>query len=44
MNQQPMTLQLRYLQTMVEISSERNTTTIIPFPMEIVTAFLQKLK
>jgi regulator of protease activity HflC (stomatin/prohibitin superfamily) len=42
MHQHPMTLQLRYLQTMVEISNERNTTTIIPFPMDILKPFLDR--
>ncbi|MGE4233774.1 MAG: slipin family protein [Bacteriovoracia bacterium] len=42
MEKNPITLQLRYLQTMVEISTERNTTTFFPFPMEM-TSFLQKL-
>jgi regulator of protease activity HflC (stomatin/prohibitin superfamily) len=42
MHEHPMTLQLRYLQTMVEISNERNTTTIIPFPMDILKPFLDR--
>jgi regulator of protease activity HflC (stomatin/prohibitin superfamily) len=36
----PMALQLRYLQTMREISAEQNTTTIFPFPMELFKPFL----
>ena len=32
---QPIALQLRYLQTMKEISSEHNTTTFFPIPMEL---------
>ncbi|MEW6057865.1 MAG: slipin family protein [Bdellovibrionota bacterium] len=36
MNQNPITIQLRYLQTMVEISSERNTTTFMPIPLELM--------
>jgi regulator of protease activity HflC (stomatin/prohibitin superfamily) len=32
----PMSLQLRYLQTLVEIGSENNTTTIFPIPMDIL--------
>ncbi len=32
----PMALQLRYLQTMREMSAENNTTTIFPFPIDIV--------
>jgi regulator of protease activity HflC (stomatin/prohibitin superfamily) len=39
----PMALQLRYLQTMREISSERNTTTIFPFPLELFKPFLSRL-
>jgi regulator of protease activity HflC (stomatin/prohibitin superfamily) len=36
----PMSLQLRYLQTMIEISSER-TSTIIPLPIELFRPFMQ---
>jgi regulator of protease activity HflC (stomatin/prohibitin superfamily) len=39
----PMALQLRYLQTMQEISSERNTTTIFPFPLELFKPFLRRV-
>ncbi len=42
MQQEPMSLQLRYLQTIREMSTERATTTIVPFPMEMLTAFLPK--
>ena len=37
----PVALQLRYLQTMREMSAEQNTTTIFPFPMDLVTPFLK---
>ncbi|MCB0832869.1 MAG: slipin family protein [Bacteroidetes bacterium] len=37
----PSALQLRYLQTLVEISSENNTTTIFPFPIEFLKSFGQ---
>jgi len=37
----PIALQLRYLQTMREISSERNTTTIFPFPMDLFTPLIR---
>ena len=36
---EPVALQLRFLQTMVEISSEHNTTTFIPLPNELFRAF-----
>lgn len=34
---QPMTLQLRYLQTLTEIGVEKNTTIIFPLPMELLS-------
>src|SRR6202044_739064 len=34
---QPMTLQLRYLQTLAEIGTEKNTTIVFPLPMELIT-------
>lgn len=37
---QPVALQLRYLQTLMEIGSEKNTTVIFPFPMDIIEALL----
>jgi regulator of protease activity HflC (stomatin/prohibitin superfamily) len=37
----PMALQLRYLQTMREMSSEQNTTTIFPFPMDLFTPLIR---
>ena len=39
---QPATLQLRYLQTLTEIASEKNSTIIIPLPIELMKAFLGK--
>ena len=38
----PIALQLRYLQTLTEIGTEKNTTIVFPLPIDIVTAF-QKL-
>ncbi len=40
--QEPATIQLRYLQTMTEIASEKSTTIIFPLPIELLTAFIQK--
>ena len=40
--QEPIALQLRFLQTMVEISSEHNTTTFIPLPQDLFRAFLAR--
>jgi regulator of protease activity HflC (stomatin/prohibitin superfamily) len=38
----PGALQLRYLQTLVEISAEKNSTIVFPLPIELVKAFLDK--
>jgi regulator of protease activity HflC (stomatin/prohibitin superfamily) len=40
---QPSALTLRYLQTLVEISSEHNTTTIFPIPIDLLKPFLDKM-
>ena len=39
MSREPMALQLRFLQTMREISSEHNTTTFLPVPLDLFGAF-----
>jgi regulator of protease activity HflC (stomatin/prohibitin superfamily) len=36
---EPMTLQLRYLQTLTDIGVEKNTTIVFPLPMEMMTLF-----
>ena len=38
----PEALQLRYLQTMREISSESNTTTLFPVPIDLLSPFIKK--
>ena len=35
-----MSLQLRYLQTVIEIASENNSTTIFPIPVDIIKPFI----
>jgi regulator of protease activity HflC (stomatin/prohibitin superfamily) len=40
----PMALQLRYLQTMREMSAEKNTTTIFPLPIDLFQPFLKALE
>lgn len=37
---EPAAIQLRYLQTVAEIASENNSTTIFPLPLELLKAFL----
>lgn len=39
----PTALQLRYLQTLTEIAAEKNSTTIFPVPIDIISAFLKKM-
>ena len=39
-NQNPVTIQLRYLQTLTEIGAEQNTTVVFPLPIEMLAAFL----
>ena len=39
---EPATLQLRYLQTLTEIATEKNSTIIFPLPMDLISAFLKK--
>src|SRR6266498_157714 len=39
----PIALQLRYLQTMREIASERNTTTFFPLPLDLLGPVLSAL-
>jgi regulator of protease activity HflC (stomatin/prohibitin superfamily) len=37
----PMALQLRYLQTLTEVASEKNSTTIFPVPIDLIAPFLE---
>lgn len=39
---EPIALQMRYLQTLVEIASENNSTTIFPIPLDFLDAFRKK--
>lgn len=37
---QPISLQLRYLQTLTEIATEKNSTIIFPLPIDLITRFM----
>jgi regulator of protease activity HflC (stomatin/prohibitin superfamily) len=37
----PIALQLRYLQTLTEVASEKNSTTIFPVPIDLIAPFLE---
>ena len=38
----PVTLQLRYLQTLTEVASERNSTLIFPLPIDLISMFMNR--
>ena len=44
MAREPITLQLRYLQTLAEIATENNSTTIFPVPVDLLRPFLGATK
>lgn len=39
---EPLSLQLRYLQTLTEIAAEKNSTTIFPVPIDLIKMFLDR--
>lgn len=43
LSQSPASLQLRYLQTLLELGADQNSTVVFPLPMDIVTPLLKKL-
>ncbi len=44
METQPMSLQLRYLQTLNQIASENNSTTVFPIPIELFKPFMKSVE
>ena len=38
----PAAIQLRFLQTLSKVSTEKNHTMILPLPIDLLTSFLQK--
>ncbi len=42
--QQPQAIQLRYLQTLVEIAGDRTNTILFPLPMDLIEPLLKKIK
>lgn len=44
MSREPVTLQLRYLQTLTEISVEKNSTIIFPLPIDTLKPFMDSLR
>ncbi len=43
LSQNPMSLQLRFLQTLVEVSSEKNSTIVFPIPIDLLKPFFDKI-
>ncbi|MGA7297226.1 MAG: slipin family protein [Rhodanobacteraceae bacterium] len=44
LNQEPQSIQLRYLQTMVEVASDKTHTILFPLPLDLIEPLLGKLK
>ncbi|MGH8307348.1 MAG: slipin family protein [Gammaproteobacteria bacterium] len=44
LTQQPQAIQLRYLQTLVEIAGDKSNTILFPLPMDLIEPLLNKLK
>ncbi len=42
LSRNPMALQLRYLQTLIEIATEKNSTIIFPIPIDLIRSFLER--
>ncbi|MER3523692.1 MAG: hypothetical protein C4326_06380 [Ignavibacteria bacterium] len=40
----PTALQLRFLQTLTEVASEKNSTTIFPVPIDLISPFLEQFR
>jgi regulator of protease activity HflC (stomatin/prohibitin superfamily) len=41
---QPAALQLRFLQTLTEVATEKNSTIVFPIPIDLLEPFMKKLK
>ena len=41
---EPVTITLRYLQTLAELGTEKNTTIVFPIPVELLSLLMQKVK
>ncbi|MFH0916342.1 MAG: SPFH domain-containing protein, partial [bacterium] len=42
LSRNPAAIQLRYLQTLAEIATEKNSTTLFPIPIDLIEPFLKK--
>jgi regulator of protease activity HflC (stomatin/prohibitin superfamily) len=44
MDKSPVTLQLRFLQTLTEVAAEKNSTLVFPVPIDLFTPFIEKVR
>ncbi len=42
LSREPQALQLRYMQTLIDIAGEKNSTIVFPLPMDLITPFLNR--
>lgn len=43
MSKNPVTIQLRYMQTLTEIATEKNSTIVFPLPIDLIQGFMKKI-
>ena len=44
LSQQPEALTLRYLQTLLDMSTEKTSTVLFPIPIDLLAAFTERMK
>ncbi|MCR9091647.1 slipin family protein [Algiphilus sp.] len=44
LSSQPQALQLRYMQTLIDVAGDKNSTIVFPLPMDLITPFLENAK
>ena len=44
LGKEPAAIQLRYLQTLTEVATEKNSTTIFPIPIDLIVPFIENMK
>ncbi len=44
LSREPQAMQLRYLQTLIDIAGEKNSTIVFPLPMDLITPLLKRLR
>lgn len=44
MSKSPISIQLRFLQTLTEVAAENNSTIVFPIPIDLITNFMDKVK